>query len=529
MTQAYSQQVSFSYRGRARPGPVYPAGIVATGDPIYVQLVHRVTLTVAYGLTSAAPHQVHGTIRVRGTLSNATGWSRVFWLGPPVRFAGNRADATAVINLTRLEALTTRIDAQLGTSGSFSLAVVPQVTATGQMAGQPLSTDYNPTLRLTLGAPEFLSGTSAITPPAGASSASAATQRGLNQRVTGIVRSWRTTVDRLAGVPIKIVRAIALVALAIFTLIAFAMLIGDADPTERINRRYRHLIVPVTRMPPSRGRPPIDVSSIDALARLAERSGRLILHDQREDVDNYLIIDQGTRFRFRARRPVATKEEEPAGTNGARAAGGHGPTVAGEDGTTAGGGNGIAAAGNGTAAAAGNRAAAAADNRAAASVANGSAAAVGNGTPAGDEPPGGTDDPPPREPAVDAAAALLSSAAAKLRAAADQAGHANPTESDGHNTPRPSSPPTAAVVLRSQARRPPITAESHWSTRVEVRAGFALGPLALAFLAWRRLRARRERRRSEAYEEPRSSARAWTARNLARTEPWWPGHWQRSR
>ena len=73
----------------------------------------------------------------------------------------------------------------------------------------------------------------------------------------------------------------------------------STDPTAHIHR-YRHLIVPIAGTTFDPARPPIDVTSIGALAQLAERSERLILHHQRDGVDTYLVDDEGTLYRYQA-------------------------------------------------------------------------------------------------------------------------------------------------------------------------------------------------------------------------------------
>ena len=85
-------------------------------------------------------------------------------------------------------------------------------------------------------------------------------------------------------------------------LLSGVRLLGDSsDPTSHIHR-YRHLIVPIAGTTYDPARPPIDVTSIHALAQLAERSERLILHHQRDGADTYLVDDEGTLYRY---QPVA--------------------------------------------------------------------------------------------------------------------------------------------------------------------------------------------------------------------------------
>ncbi len=278
--------MSFGYRAHVRPGPVYPTGTVTTGDPIYMQLVHRITVTATYQLKSAAPHQVHGTIRMRGTLTNTSGWRRSFWLAPPKAFVGDRARTSALIDITRLQSLTNRISAQIGSGGDYTVAIVPRVRVSGQIAGQPIRTAYGPSLSLVLGAPQFLSGTSAIGPTSTSSHRLRATGTSSEHDRHGDVRSTATTAT-LGGVPVTS-RPLDRDSWRLCSSPCWRCSPGRArptsppDPAERINSRYKHLIVPVEPVATDPDHPPIDVSSIDALAQLAERSERLILHDHQE-------------------------------------------------------------------------------------------------------------------------------------------------------------------------------------------------------------------------------------------------------
>jgi hypothetical protein len=77
------------------------------------------------------------------------------------------------------------------------------------------------------------------------------------------------------------------------------LLADSSDPTSHVNR-YRHLIVPIAGATFDAARRPIDVTSINALAQLAERSERLILHEQRDGSDTYLVDDEGTLYRYQA-------------------------------------------------------------------------------------------------------------------------------------------------------------------------------------------------------------------------------------
>ncbi|HEX3615832.1 MAG TPA: signal peptidase I [Solirubrobacteraceae bacterium] len=492
VTTHYTQQLSFGYRGPAKPGSVYPGGEVTTGEPVYLQLVHQLSVTATYKLETTAPTQVHGSIRIRGTLFNDTGWRRGFWLSPKTTFGGNHGSATARLDLPKLQALTDRVSTQIGAAGgeAYTLAIVPQVRLSGTVGGAALKTTYAAPLDLAVGAEALASGTSAIdssassTGSGGGSSASSGTgstasseQPGLFHSTPGsLLASSSTATNKLDGVPVRTVRWIALAGFVLFALLALLTgareLRGASNPVEHINQRYKHLIVPVSSITPDSEHPPIEVRTIEALAQLAERSERLILHDHQEHVDNYLIDDQGTLFRFQALRLRDTNGNGNGNGDGdGNGNGKHAAEPAAEQGVPVG----VAAA------------AAEAEGPTAAHVAAQEQTAA---------PPVLVNGMAPLSDPVESAQAI------KL-----------------------SDRVTPDLLFDSEPRRPPVPNYAHWSRRPEVRLGFTLAPL-LTLFAWRQVRSRRSAGRTpEPDDQPFAQAepgRATTPRSQ-RQPPRGPG------
>jgi signal peptidase I len=308
----YTEKVSFGYHAKAPAGPVYPDGVVGTGDPIFVKLVHRVRVKAHYRLQAAAAHRLGGTMEVVLRLSSPTGWSRTIQLAAPKRFAGDYAAADVTLDIPRLRSLIREVEKLTGgtTGSAYTLEVVPRVHVTGTLASQPLASDYQPALKLQLDALKLRPDAGAPTPDAAAASddvpASDDGQKsGLHPSRPGSVTASRTEANDLTvhgiGLPVPTARWIAIIGLllgvagALFT--GAGLVRNPYDPTENV-QRYRHLIVPIAVPAYDPTRPPIDVASIGALAQLAERSERLILHHQGDGVDTYLVDDEGTLYRY---------------------------------------------------------------------------------------------------------------------------------------------------------------------------------------------------------------------------------------
>jgi signal peptidase I len=308
----YTEKVSFAYQAKAPAGTVYPSGSVRTGDPVFVRLVHRVRVTVGYNFAATARHRLTGTLGVLARLTSPTGWTRTLQLAPPTRFAGDHASREVTLDLNNLLSLVHRVETLTGASsgGEYTVVVTPRLHLSGTLAAQPLTSRFAPALGFQLDALQFR--------PASSLTTSGNQQNGLTPSRHATITASTTASNTLGGshgLPVATARWIALIGLLLAgTGLVFSRLreLGrPEDPAARIQSRYRHLIVPIAGITPSPTRIPIDVTTIDALAQLAERSERLILHHQRDGVDTYLVDDEGTLYRYQT-RAVAEQPAVPA-------------------------------------------------------------------------------------------------------------------------------------------------------------------------------------------------------------------------
>ena len=244
-------------------------------------------------------------------LTSPTGWSRTIQLAAPKRFTGDYAAADVTLDVPRLRSLIRKVEKRrAGPPASPTTSrSSPRVHMTGTLASQPLTSDYAPALSLQLDALQAAPRRRRPTPAAGARRRVRPTtaKGGLRPSRPGSVAASRTEANQLTvhdiGLPVPTARWIAIIGLLLGvagTLFTGAGLVRNPyDPTENV-QRYRHLIVPIAAPAYDPARPPIDVTSIGALAQLAERSERLILHHQADGVDTYLVDDEGTLYRYQA-------------------------------------------------------------------------------------------------------------------------------------------------------------------------------------------------------------------------------------
>jgi hypothetical protein len=313
---SYTQRGHIAYHATAPVGPVYPNGTLGTGDPIFLQLVHRLAVRASYRFAVAAPAQLRGTQQVFLQLTGPTGWTRQIALSPKRHFTGPTMTSAATIDLGAVQALLDQVQKATGvpTTGA-DVGIAMNVHVAGTVAGQPVDLNFAPKAGFQLQPLELMPAVSP--PPAAAGTASSATpssESGFDPSAQGSVSSVSAvpTVFSLAGHTFSY-STIAWFALggllltgALAALLVVLLQRNQAfDEAARIRARYGHLLVPIL-IGEDLGWPPVDVTSFKALARLAESAGQLVLHHRADAVDTYLVNDNGTVYRYQITLPLVS-------------------------------------------------------------------------------------------------------------------------------------------------------------------------------------------------------------------------------
>jgi signal peptidase I len=305
----YTQQVTFGYSAHVRRSPVYPSGTIKTGDPLFLSMLRRLNLHIDYRLTTNAPASITGTEKVVLTLLGPGGWSRELVLTPQTRFVATHTGTDVTLDLPQLQATLSQIERLTNSAAftSFSMTVGPQIQMSGSIAGHPIKGSYQPTLNLL-----FSSGQLQIVGAASASSAgtgsSKASQASFAPSQSGSVSDPTTAPNSLTvlGVSPQVVllRWIAILGLLLSIAVTlYFYLRKRSEPfgeTFRIQAQYGHMIVPIVGGE-DLGWPPVDVPNVKALVKLAESGQRLILHNRKDNIDTYMVNEEGTVYRYQVK------------------------------------------------------------------------------------------------------------------------------------------------------------------------------------------------------------------------------------
>ena len=321
----YKQSGKFSYSADAAPGPTYPANRAVTGDPLFTRVLNEVNLRFGYLFTSAATHSLSGKASLSATLTSTSGWNTTFPLGSTTYFRGNHGGVSATLNLSSLQALIQSVEKTTKVSGSYTLAIVPHVSVTGNLDHLPLNTTFSPLVEFSVTELEVKPtvGGSASSATTGSSTASAFTPS-----TTGSVpaKGYQPLFlsFKVVRLSVATARSIALIGIAIVIASLIAMLAllrartRPRDEATSIRARYGHMIIPVDHVTQPAGTSVIDVADMEALVRIAEHYDRSILHETSEDSEAFWVSDESGQFRYAVSAPASIAAQPVASAESAQ-------------------------------------------------------------------------------------------------------------------------------------------------------------------------------------------------------------------
>lgn len=285
----YVQHGTFGYSAPVQAGAAYQRPQLAGGEPVFVRLVHRLPVSFRYRLEATRPGHVTGTLAFDAVLADDAGWRYAIPLAPTRQFTATSSVARGVLDLGRLEQVIGAFERETGEHNTlYHVSLAAHVSVRGTVADRPLDATFAPTLAFNLDQVRLTMATGAALRHAqgGAGTRAETTTLHAFGRAVAVARARRiATLLGIAGLVLAGVGGVL-------------MLLGGRDhEVASIRRRYEDWIVDVV---PSE-RPNTDerhVASMEALARLAERYDRLILHEHRVDGDAFLVEDGGIVFTY---------------------------------------------------------------------------------------------------------------------------------------------------------------------------------------------------------------------------------------
>ena len=291
----YKQTGVFFYSAAGTPG-VYDTDTLRSGEPIFPKLTCSVNVGFVYNLASAQLQDVSGSQQLNAYVTDEqSGWQRTIPLNPETTFSGNSYSTMATINLCQVQDLVAAVEQQTGfRPGTYTLTISPHVAITANAAGQTVSDTFESKLIFNFDKVHFYLSANKDTDP-------------LRLSVDGLVASTATQANTISALGFEFmvldlrILGLAGLALAFSGLLILGWYYLDVSRRSQdalIHIKYGALLVEVFDRGFETISSVIDVTSIEDLAKLAERQNAMILHMTRDFAQYYLVQSEGATYRY---------------------------------------------------------------------------------------------------------------------------------------------------------------------------------------------------------------------------------------
>lgn len=284
----------FTYTADVPPG-IYDNDRAETGDPIFTTLSDEVNVNFDYRLSTELPHDVSVRYRLSVLISEQGGWERTIVLRQGTQVPAGAFSARSTLRISELREIIENLEEATGfTARDYMITVLPEVTVTGMLGGQPVQETFVPHLDFKL------NDTSLWT--TGTEMDDLGRIRVTQEGTVTLTHSEPNTLTIL-GLPLKVRTSrwiagvglgVAVLATGVLLLIASRAMRGAEQ--EQLHFQAGSRVVRILENGLDAGGPLVEVASVDDLVRLSHESGGPILYEDLDGVERYFV--QGERVTY---------------------------------------------------------------------------------------------------------------------------------------------------------------------------------------------------------------------------------------
>lgn len=312
-TLRYTQSAQFHYSATA-PAGIYDSTTIRTGEPIFLSLTPNMAISATYALRSPSPRSIAGRAALVAQVSDDTGWQRRIELQPPQPFTGDTVTVAGTLDLRLIAAMIGDLERETNIDRmQYTVKVLPEVELDGLLGGEQLQERFAPDLQLTLDDHQLQ-----------VTKLEELAASGFARSKDGVLPHQFEQPNHLSLLVLRPeVRTLRWVA-ALGLLLVGGLLGWLTLATLRVARRsqsaaialkYGSLLIEGAHGPRDRRERIVHVATIDDLAKLALREGRLMVHTHAGEQDVYAVREADTVYVYQTTAAPAaadaTYDEHP--------------------------------------------------------------------------------------------------------------------------------------------------------------------------------------------------------------------------
>jgi len=305
----YQQESSFSYSATGTP-VIYDTETVRSGEPVFPRLTCFLNIAFTYNVTGNQLQDVSGNYRlIARVMDEQSGWQRTIPMNELTAFNGNSVSAASNLDVCQIVSLVNTLKQETGLrTSNFTLEVIPQVVVTANAMGNQIVDSFEPKLVFRFDEVHF-----SLAVPKGQdnplySSKQSSAENSKVELNTLSLFGWKPRIGA-----IRVVSLIGLLLSMGGLLVAGSRIFRMAQQSQEalIRLKYGGLLVNVYEQSLETASMVIDVTTIDEMAKLAERHNTVILHMTLNFIHYYMVQCNGLTYRYvfsAGRRGVAEIE-----------------------------------------------------------------------------------------------------------------------------------------------------------------------------------------------------------------------------
>jgi signal peptidase I len=292
----YQQESQFSYSATGTP-VIYDTDMVRSGEPVFPRLTCSLNISLTYNVLGSQLQGISGSYQlVARVLDEQSGWQRTIPMNQQTAFGGNSFFTTSTLDLCQLVSLVDTLKQETGLhANTYTLEVITQVVMTANADGNQIIDSFEPKLVFEFDDVHFsLASIKGQDDPLHSSKQSSASNSNVEANTLTFL-GWRPKVGT--------VREIALFGLALslsglLLVTSRIYMVAQQSQEALIRLRYGALLVNVYEREIEHVSTCIDVTTIDELAKLAERHNTMILHMTLNFLHYYMVQCNGITYRY---------------------------------------------------------------------------------------------------------------------------------------------------------------------------------------------------------------------------------------
>lgn len=292
----YQQDGNYFYSAAGTLG-VYDTDMVRTGEPVFPKLTCFLNVGFIYNVLGNQLQDISGSNQMSARIMDVqSGWQRTIPMSASSTFSGNSFFTMTTLDLCQVESMVNLLETETGLrAGTYTIEIVTNVLISANAAGQVVSDSFDPVLVFKFDkAHLYLADGSAEVDPMHVMKQGLVSSTSHEANTLPIL-GWEPTIGflrvfALAGL------GLTLGGLGAMGWSVFNMARQSEDALIRL--RYGPLLMDVYERSLDVTLPVIDVTSIDDLAKLADRQNAMILHMTLNFLHYYMVQGNGAVYRY---------------------------------------------------------------------------------------------------------------------------------------------------------------------------------------------------------------------------------------